>query len=94
MVVVPAGWFLMGHESGEGSSYPPRQVYVDAFAIDRTEVTTAAFAEFVDETGYRALDWTVRFLNEGQNNPVVGVLCQAELSGGGSLREERRLRRH
>jgi formylglycine-generating enzyme required for sulfatase activity len=76
MVVVPAGWFLMGHESGEGSSHPPRQVYLDAFTIDRTEVTTAAFAEFVEETGYQALGWTVRFLHEGPNNPVVGVLWQ------------------
>lgn len=76
MVVVPAGWFLMGHESGEGASYPPRQVYVDTFAIDRTEVTTAAFAEFVAETRYRAQGWTVRFLQEGPDNPVVGVLWQ------------------
>src|SRR5262245_14218034 len=35
------------------SEGPQRQVTVDAFAIDRYEVTNAQFEEFVDATGYR-----------------------------------------
>ena len=50
MVVVPAGWFLMGQDEGPRSNQPQREVYLDAFAIDRMEVTNAAFARVVVET--------------------------------------------
>ncbi|MFB6219310.1 MAG: formylglycine-generating enzyme family protein [Halobacteriaceae archaeon] len=56
MVEVPAGEFRMGTDSdvgfpqdGEG---PTREVYTDAFYIDRTEVTNGEFARFVADTGY------------------------------------------
>ena len=75
MVTVPAGPFLMGQDDGPRSSQPQRVVYLDAFAIDRMEVTHAAFAEFLAETGYRALGWEERFLQEPHaTEPVVGVL--------------------
>ena len=67
-VYVPAGKFLMGSTSADidrvletcvpcrhewfQNEIPQRQVYLDAFWIDRTEVTNAMFAEFVAETGY------------------------------------------
>jgi len=44
MVRVPAGVFLMGDEK--------REVSLDAFWIDRTPVTNAEFAQFVEATGY------------------------------------------
>ena len=44
MVVVPAGWFLMGQNEGPRSNQPQRRVYLDAFFIDKTEVTKKAFA--------------------------------------------------
>lgn len=46
MVLIPAGWFLMGQNEGAPSNQPQRLVYVDAFAIDQTEVTQAAFAPY------------------------------------------------
>jgi len=39
MVKVPAGFFTMGSEAGDRDEKPVRRVWVDAFAIDRTEVT-------------------------------------------------------
>ena len=69
LVYVPAGYFLMGISdenisqilaicpSCDASSFksqkPQKQVYLNAYWIDRTEVTNAQFALFVSETGYR-----------------------------------------
>lgn len=52
MVYVPGGTFRMGsdhHYPDEGPAHP---VEVDGFWMDRTPVTNAAFARFVEETGH------------------------------------------
>lgn len=74
MVVVPAGWFLMGQDEGLRSNRPQHEVYLDAFAIDRKEVTRAAFAQFVAETGYQAPGWEAEQLEGRADEPMVGVL--------------------
>lgn len=74
MVTVPAGWFLMGQDEGPRSNRPQHKVYLDAFAIDRTEVTNKAFAEFVVGTHYQTTGWDEIVLAEHANEPVVGVL--------------------
>lgn len=51
-VALPAGDFLMGATPQQPEEGPPRRVRVDAFSIDRTEVTVADFAAFVAATGY------------------------------------------
>lgn len=52
MVLIPAGEFLMGSEmAGEG---PPHRVSLEAFYLDRYEVTNAQYQRFVDATGHRA----------------------------------------
>lgn len=73
MVTVPAGWFTMGQDEGPRANRPSHRVYLDAFAIDRTEVTNAAFARFVSETGQRPPDWDETLLETHANHPVVGV---------------------
>jgi len=56
-VYVPAGEFLMGSSGldpdAEDDEKPQHTVYLNAFWIDRTEVTNTMFAQFVAETGYR-----------------------------------------
>ncbi|HXG12683.1 MAG TPA: formylglycine-generating enzyme family protein [Gemmataceae bacterium] len=53
MVWVPGGWFWMGSEhEAFPDARPVHLVYVDGFWMDRTEVTNAEFARFVEETGY------------------------------------------
>jgi formylglycine-generating enzyme required for sulfatase activity len=47
MVLVPAGSFLMGSADGESDETPPHQVTLDAFWIDRTEVTQAQYGKLV-----------------------------------------------
>ena len=55
MVYMPAGEFLMGSRMPEGYSneHPQHAVYLDAYWIDRTEVTNQQFEKFVKATGYR-----------------------------------------
>jgi formylglycine-generating enzyme required for sulfatase activity len=50
-VYIPAGSFLMGSEDGFGER-PVHEVTLDAFWLDRAEVTNEQFAAFVAETGY------------------------------------------
>jgi len=52
MVLVPAGSFLMGSESGSEFEKPVHGVYLDAYLIDAAPVTNAQFGAFVDATGY------------------------------------------
>lgn len=56
-VHVPAGSFVMGDSSGDRNAadgeVPRHHVSLDGFLIDESSVTNAAFAAFVDDTGYR-----------------------------------------
>src|SRR6185503_7924292 len=53
MVQVPAGRFVRGHTPAKrDDESPPHTVEMSAFSIDRTLVTRAAFARFVQATGY------------------------------------------
>lgn len=55
-VFVPAGEFLMGSNDdpfAKGNESPQHVVYVDSFWLDKTEVSNAQFAAFVEDTGFR-----------------------------------------
>ena len=54
LVSLPAGTFQMGRSDGADQEGPVRSVNVGAFSIDRTEVTNAEYAQFVQETGHTA----------------------------------------
>jgi len=51
MVYVPAGEFTMGQETYEGDSRPIHTVILDAFWIDKTEVTNRMFSSFLNSVG-------------------------------------------
>ena len=57
MACIPSGSFLMGTETRNGfpadGEGPVREVYTDAYYIDKTHVTNADFAAFAEETGYK-----------------------------------------
>ena len=53
MVYVPGGRFVMGNSYDERAR-PEHTVAVDAFWIDQSEVTSAMFAEFLNELGNQA----------------------------------------
>jgi formylglycine-generating enzyme required for sulfatase activity len=52
MVFVPAGDFTMGSTTGYSNELPVHTVYLDAFYIDKYEVTNAQFQSFIDAGGY------------------------------------------
>ncbi len=57
MVLVPAGPFPMGVPTGDRDGgrdeYPRHEVYLDAYYLDRFEVTNGRYLEFVRATGHR-----------------------------------------
>lgn len=65
----------MGHNEGPRSNQPQREVYLDTFAIDKTEVTKGAFARFVQESGYQEdTSWAQQAFETQMNEPAVGIL--------------------
>ena len=59
MVLISAGEFQMGSDDNEAheDEKPVHTVYVDAFYIDKYEVTVGEYKEFIQATGYPAPDW-------------------------------------
>lgn len=55
MVTIPAGAYSIGHPRARQDARPQHVILLKAFAIDKTEVTNAQFAEFLN-----ALDFSVR----------------------------------
>jgi formylglycine-generating enzyme required for sulfatase activity len=73
MVSVPAGEFWMGSDDGEPDEKPRRRVYLDAFHIDKYEVSNALYRRFIEATGRGVpIYGNDSKLNE-PNQPVVGV---------------------
>ena len=54
MVLIDAGEFRMGSNSGSSNEKPVHSVYVDAFYMDEYEVTNAEYAEFLNAKGKHA----------------------------------------
>ena len=76
MTLIPAGEFQMGSHSdtiGNAATRPMHIVYVDAFYIDKYEVTVGQYNQFVRATNYTPLpDWVYRY-SRTDAHPVVGV---------------------
>jgi formylglycine-generating enzyme required for sulfatase activity len=76
MVLVPAGTFAMGTE-GDLDDNPAHDVSVDAFLIDRHEVTNAEYLAFCKTTGGPLPEfWGKEAFHSGADfpdHPVVGV---------------------
>lgn len=75
MALIPAGVFTLGSEQGADDERPLREIYLDAYKIDRFEVTNAQYRRFVLSTGTRAPQhWTGSEFPAGQSDsPVIGV---------------------
>ena len=82
MVKIPAGTFLMGSDkkvdrNAYQPEFPQRRVYLDAYEIDKYEVTTVQFLKFVLATDRKPLiDWQYEggnFQETMANHPVMHV---------------------
>jgi formylglycine-generating enzyme required for sulfatase activity len=52
MVLVPAGSFSMGSNKLSGDAKPEHKIYLDAYYIDKYEVTNQQYKSFCDQTGH------------------------------------------
>ncbi|MDP1946490.1 MAG: SUMF1/EgtB/PvdO family nonheme iron enzyme [Nitrospirota bacterium] len=78
MISIPAGPFIRGTDHGGFDERPQRTLVLDAFAIDRYEVTNFQYQQFVDATGHRKSGPPSRYAKNmskmrGMNQPVVYV---------------------
>jgi formylglycine-generating enzyme required for sulfatase activity len=74
-VNIPASEFIMGSDTGHDDEQPEKQIYLDAFEIDRYEVTNVQYQQFLSESGEPAPQyWPGDEYPAGQADyPVVGV---------------------
>lgn len=75
---IPAGHFVLGTKAGGYDEQPQRRIFLDAYAVDRYEVTNHQYQEFVDATGQRKPGPPSRYAKNmarmrGVNQPVVYV---------------------
>jgi iron(II)-dependent oxidoreductase len=82
MVKIPAGTFIMGSDkkvdrNAYPAEFPQRKVYLDAYEIDKFEVTTVQFLKFVLATNRAPLiDWQYdggNFQDTMASHPVMHV---------------------
>lgn len=78
MVAISAGPFIRGTNDGGFDERPQRTIFLDAFSIDRYEVTNHQYRQFVVATGHRKPGLPSRYAKSGSkvrgvNQPVVYV---------------------
>lgn len=74
MALVPAGEFTMGSPEGDLDEKPAHKVLINAFFMDKYEVTVKQYAAFLQESGGdRPAEWKTMNKTANQNRPVMGV---------------------
>jgi len=74
MVLVPAGEFLMGSWTGDADERPVRRVYLDAFFMDKNQLTVGEYAKFLAATSHEVPpEWNIMSRPMHQKRPVVNV---------------------
>jgi formylglycine-generating enzyme required for sulfatase activity len=78
VISIPTGEFNMGSSSGPADEQPERRIYLDAYQVDRYEVTNAQYRRFVLASGARPPQhWQGDHFPAGQADwPVSGVSWQ------------------
>ena len=86
MVRIPAGRFTMGSDEHYAEEALAREVRIDAFWIDRYDVTNAQFAGFVAATGYVTLAERTPDLARHPDLPFFGVCTTWPATSGNGPR--------
>ena len=47
LVTIPAGWFLMGSDTGQDNERPIHRVWIDAFQLAAHQITNADYSFFL-----------------------------------------------
>jgi len=74
LVKIEAGPFMMGSYYGRHANQPPHLVILDAFEIDRYEVTEGQFRVYIAATGQVPLVWLSQPVTGDDRLPMVGVI--------------------
>ncbi len=73
LVRIPAGWFLMGSDTGQDNEKPVHRVWIDEFLIAACQVTNTEYGHFLrDATALPPPFWSDPAFNHPAQ-PVVGV---------------------
>jgi len=72
LIQIPGGRFKMGRNDGSDLQKPEHEVAVDGFAIDKTEITNAAFYEFMVSSNYKPAS-EESFLAHWENGKPIAV---------------------
>jgi formylglycine-generating enzyme required for sulfatase activity len=73
MVMVPAGEFTMGTTMGDDEK-PVHRVYLNAFYMDKYEVTVGQYAKYLQATGMEEpSDWDIMNQPQHSKRPVVNI---------------------
>lgn len=73
MVQVPAGRFIQGSRDGPPQELPVREVYLNAFRIDRDEVSVRDWERFRSETGHRPSKYADDPTLHRPELPITGI---------------------
>lgn len=77
MILIPAGTVTIGTNNKStltaGNEEDSKTIYVDAFYMDKYEVTNGQYANFISETGHRTPKFWDNPSFNTSNQPVVGV---------------------
>lgn len=73
MALVPAGEFTMGSNMADDEK-PPHLVYLNAFYMDKYEVTVGQYAKYLEVTDMdEPPDWSIMNQPQHQKRPIVNV---------------------
>ena len=73
LVTIPAGWFLMGSETGQDNERPIHRVWIDAFQLAARQVTNADYTIFLRAEAKLAPPFFQAPAFSDPQQPVVGV---------------------
>jgi len=73
LVSIPAGWFLMGSDSGQDNEKPVHRVWIDEFLLAAHQVTNGEYARFLRDTASLPPPFLSDPAFHDPRQPVVGV---------------------
>lgn len=88
MMWVASGTSWMGSPDGAPDERPPREVTINGFWMDKTEVTNDQFAKFVEATGYLTLAERTNRVAEFSGRQTPGSLVFVEAPSLSSVGNE------
>ena len=80
MILIPAGRFLMGSDDGQSDQQPAHEVQIDAFLMDRYEVTQAAYAQVdpINGSHFKGAELPTEMISWGKAALYCNLRSEAE----------------